>query len=150
MKTLESTRSKDALHCAAWVGASIPCRRQPNQLDHSKSFRNGCSTIHPSSVITCGTSYLCTLKLESSNNPTRCCCLDSLNRLFRTSGVTTNKAQSLGNVSRCNYYWKDHKVSGGPSCPCSQERKYRQIQWELHCTQHLRLDQTSMHPPTLF
>ena len=47
-KALESSISQGALHCAASVSASIPCRREPNHLDHCKGFRNGCSTIQPS------------------------------------------------------------------------------------------------------
>ena len=47
-KALESSRSHFVLHCAASVAASIPCRREPNHLDHCKGFRNGCSTIQPS------------------------------------------------------------------------------------------------------
>ena len=47
-KALESSRSQFVSHCAASVAASIPCRREPNHLDHCKGFRNGCSTIQPS------------------------------------------------------------------------------------------------------
>ena len=51
------------------------------------------------STIACGASYLGTWKTDPCNNPTRFCCLDNTDRLFRVCGDATDKAWCFDDVS---------------------------------------------------
>ena len=99
-KALESSRSQIvfALRSLLCCVHTVPSRTKP--FGPLQRFSQWLLNNPAFSVITCSTAYLGTWKSKSSNNPTRCCRLDNLNRLFRTSGATTDMTWCLNNVSR--------------------------------------------------
>ena len=119
-KALESSRSTGcfALRSLRCCVHTVPSRAKP--LGPLQWFSQWLLNTPAFSAITCSTAYLGTWKSKSSNNPTRCCRLDNLNRLFRTSGATTDKTWCLDNVSRGMTTGRITRFSEGPSCPCSQ------------------------------